>query len=53
VFVAFGSGSVAQYPEAKEVGGLSGPPLMDLATDVLADMYRRTGQGKVCIDTGH
>eukprot|EP00983_Pelagomonas_calceolata_P118984 1160558-Pelagomonas_calceolata.AAC.3 len=38
-------GAVAQYPEGKEAGGLSGPPLMDLATDVLADMYRLTGKG--------
>uniref|UniRef100_A0A7S3QLY8 Dihydroorotate dehydrogenase catalytic domain-containing protein n=1 Tax=Dunaliella tertiolecta TaxID=3047 RepID=A0A7S3QLY8_DUNTE len=40
-------GAVAQYPEGKEAGGLSGPPLMDLATDVLADMYRLTGKGKI------
>lgn len=39
------AGAVASYPEAAEVGGLSGPPLMDLSTGVLADMYRLTGQG--------
>jgi len=40
------AGAVAQYPEAAEKGGLSGPPLMDISTDVLADMYRLTGQGE-------
>lgn len=34
---------VAKYPEAKEAGGLSGPPLMQKSTEVLADMYRLTG----------
>lgn len=38
---------VAQYPESNEAGGLSGPPLMELSTQVLADMYRLTGKGKV------
>ena len=33
---------VSQYPETKEAGGLSGPPLMSLSTAVLADMYRLT-----------
>eukprot|EP00877_Chromochloris_zofingiensis_P003844 jgi/Chrzof1/13460/UNPLg00543.t1 len=32
----------------KEAGGLSGPPLMELSTKVLSDMYRLTG-GKVPI----
>jgi len=33
---------------AKEIGGLSGPPLMGLATKCLSDMYRLTG-GKIPI----
>jgi hypothetical protein len=39
------AGEVANYPEASEAGGLSGPPLMELSTGVLADMYRLTGHG--------
>ncbi|KXZ44645.1 hypothetical protein GPECTOR_64g139 [Gonium pectorale] len=36
-------GVVAQYPAATEAGGLSGPPLFDMSTAVLADFYRLTG----------
>ncbi|KAI8468576.1 MAG: hypothetical protein J3K34DRAFT_426910 [Monoraphidium minutum] len=32
-------GAVAALPEAKEAGGLSGPPLMEPSTAVLSDMY--------------
>ncbi len=39
---ALPAGPVAAYPEAAEAGGLSGPPLMELSTQVLADMYRLT-----------
>mmetsp|Transcript_9229 Transcript_9229/g.16241 ORF Transcript_9229/g.16241 Transcript_9229/m.16241 type:complete len:398 (+) Transcript_9229:23-1216(+) len=41
-------GAVAAYPESLEAGGLSGPPLMELSTQVLADMYHLT-KGKVPI----
>lgn len=41
-------GEVALYPEAQEAGGLSGPPLFELSTQVLSDMYQLTG-GKVPI----
>ncbi len=34
---------VQAYPEAQEAGGLSGPPLFEPSTKVLADMYRLTG----------
>ena len=34
---------MADYPEAKEAGGLSGPPLMEMSTQMLADMYKLTG----------
>ena len=39
-------GAVAACPEAKEAGGLSGPPLMEPSTAVLSDMYRLT-KGRV------
>uniref|UniRef100_A0A383V1S4 Dihydroorotate dehydrogenase (quinone), mitochondrial n=1 Tax=Tetradesmus obliquus TaxID=3088 RepID=A0A383V1S4_TETOB len=39
-------GAVAEHPQGGEAGGLSGPPLLSLSTQVLADMYRLTG-GKV------
>jgi dihydroorotate dehydrogenase len=39
---------IQDHAHATEAGGLSGPPLMDLSTGVLADMYRLT-QGKVPI----
>ncbi|KAJ9508510.1 hypothetical protein QJQ45_012051 [Haematococcus lacustris] len=42
-------GAVGDYPEASEAGGLSGPPLMALSTEVLADMYRLTGRGKITL----
>lgn len=42
-------GSVANYPEAKEAGGLSGPPIMAMSTQVLSQMYKLTGEGKVPI----
>ncbi|GAX80868.1 hypothetical protein CEUSTIGMA_g8303.t1 [Chlamydomonas eustigma] len=41
-------GPVSDYPQAKETGGLSGPPLFALATQTLSDMYRLTG-GKIPI----
>lgn len=41
-------GAVAEHPAGGEVGGLSGPPLMELSTQVLRDMYMLTG-GKVPI----
>lgn len=41
-------GSAAQYPEAREAGGLSGPPLLELSTSALADMYRLT-KGQVTL----
>ncbi len=28
------AGDVAKYPESKEMGGLSGPPLFELSTQV-------------------
>ena len=34
---------VSAHPAAAETGGLSGQPLFDLSTDVLRDMYARTG----------
>lgn len=46
------AGSVKDYPEAKEAGGLSGPPLMDPSTDVLADMYKLTGGVPACHEIG-
>uniref|UniRef100_A0A453DFR2 Dihydroorotate dehydrogenase catalytic domain-containing protein n=1 Tax=Aegilops tauschii subsp. strangulata TaxID=200361 RepID=A0A453DFR2_AEGTS len=36
------------HPLAQEAGGLSGKPLFDLSTQVLRDMYIRTG-GKVTL----
>jgi hypothetical protein len=39
---------VADYPEAREAGGLSGPPLMEPSTAVLSDMYRLT-KGRVAL----
>ncbi|MEW5318507.1 MAG: hypothetical protein WDW38_009723 [Sanguina aurantia] len=39
-------GKIGETAEAHEAGGLSGPPLFELATRTLADMYRLTG-GKV------
>lgn len=42
------TGDVTKYPEAQETGGLSGPPLFELSTRVLSDMYRLTG-GKIPI----
>uniref|UniRef100_A0A7S0RML4 Dihydroorotate dehydrogenase (quinone), mitochondrial n=1 Tax=Chlamydomonas leiostraca TaxID=1034604 RepID=A0A7S0RML4_9CHLO len=42
-------GAVADFPEAKEAGGLSGPPLFELSTKVLSQMYKLTGNGKVPI----
>ena len=42
------AGDVTKYPEAQETGGLSGPPLFELSTRVLSDMYRLTG-GKIPI----
>lgn len=39
---------MADYPEAKETGGLSGPPLMESSTAVLAEMYKLTGHGAYC-----
>ena len=42
------AGAVAKLDVAKEVGGLSGPPLKELATQVLSDMYRLT-KGRVPI----
>jgi hypothetical protein len=41
-------GAVADHPCGSEAGGLSGPPLLQLSTQVLSDMYRLTG-GKVPI----
>jgi dihydroorotate dehydrogenase len=41
-------GAVAEHACGSEAGGLSGPPLLQLSTQVLADMYRLTG-GKVPI----
>lgn len=37
------AGAVAEHPQGGEAGGLSGPPLLSLSTQVLADMYRLTG----------
>ena len=42
------AGDVATFPQAQEAGGLSGPPLFDLSTRTLHDMYRLTA-GKVPI----
>lgn len=39
-------GKIGETAEAHEAGGLSGPPLFELATRTLSDMYRLTG-GKV------
>ncbi|KAI3426943.1 hypothetical protein D9Q98_006887 [Chlorella vulgaris] len=39
---------IAAHPLGKEAGGLSGRPLFELSTGVLADMYRLTG-GKLPI----
>jgi hypothetical protein len=39
---------VAEHARGSEAGGLSGPPLLQLSTQVLSDMYRLTG-GKVPI----
>eukprot|EP00775_Hariotina_reticulata_P012749 gene12749-12878_t len=36
-------GEVASHPNGSESGGLSGPPLLGLSTQVLSDMYRLTG----------
>ncbi|GLC39005.1 Dihydroorotate dehydrogenase (fumarate) [Pleodorina starrii] len=36
-------GKVAEFPAAAEAGGLSGPPLFEMSTAVLADIYRLTG----------
>lgn len=36
-------GAVAASAVGQETGGLSGPPLFDLATATLYDMYRLTG----------
>lgn len=33
---------MSKYPASQEAGGLSGPPLMEPSTAVLADMYRLT-----------
>lgn len=41
-------GPVSDHPAGGESGGLSGPPLMQLSTEVLADMYTLTS-GKVPI----
>ena len=37
------AGKVAEYPVAQEAGGLSGPPLFEMSTAVLSDLYRLTG----------
>ena len=42
------SGGATTFPQSQEAGGLSGPPLFDLSTITLHDMYRLTG-GKVPI----
>eukprot|EP00879_Flechtneria_rotunda_P030515 GHRR01033154.1.p1 GENE.GHRR01033154.1~~GHRR01033154.1.p1 ORF type:complete len:129 (-),score=42.51 GHRR01033154.1:900-1286(-) len=42
------AGEVAEHPVGAEIGGLSGPPLLSLSTQVLSDMYKLTG-GKVPI----
>ena len=42
------AGEAATFPQAQEAGGLSGPPLFELSTRTLHDMYRLTG-GKVPI----
>ncbi|GBG00443.1 dihydroorotate dehydrogenase mitochondrial [Raphidocelis subcapitata] len=34
--------SISKYPASREAGGLSGPPLLEPTTAVLADMYRLT-----------
>ncbi|CAL5228342.1 g11453 [Coccomyxa viridis] len=39
---------VAALPNGDEIGGLSGPPLFDMSTEVLRDMYRLT-KGKLPI----
>ncbi len=44
--------SIADYPEAQETGGLSGPPLFELSTQVLAEMYKLTGKGEPCTTRG-
>ncbi|KAG1679447.1 hypothetical protein FOA52_007739 [Chlamydomonas sp. UWO 241] len=45
-------GDVANYPEAQEAGGLSGPPLFELSTQTLHDMYRLTGGNMPLIGCG-
>lgn len=40
------TGKIAETAEAHEAGGLSGPPLSEISTKILSDMYRLTG-GKV------
>lgn len=42
------AGGVAEHPAGGEAGGLSGPPLFELSTAALRDMYRLTG-GRVPI----
>ena len=42
------TGGAATFPQSQEAGGLSGPPLFDLSTRALHDMYRLT-EGKVPI----
>jgi len=41
-------GGIADHERASEAGGLSGPPLMDLSTQTLREVYRATG-GKIPI----
>ncbi|CAK0785851.1 hypothetical protein CVIRNUC_009063 [Coccomyxa viridis] len=40
--------AVAKLPNGDEIGGLSGPPLFEMSTEVLRDMYRLT-RGKLPI----
>jgi hypothetical protein len=48
----FTSEPVPDYPAGGESGGLSGPPLFELSTRVLADMYKLTGNGARCRSDG-
>ncbi len=42
-WLAVHAGDAALSPVAQEAGGLSGPPLFELSTQALHDMYRLTG----------
>jgi dihydroorotate dehydrogenase len=43
---------VARSPHAQEVGGLSGPPLRERATQVIRAIRRRTGSGLTILGVG-